>query len=168
MILPLHPNPSLAHPSLAPPPSLALRPGGILFEFAGDAEAAAQLRELLRQPEELVQHPGHMQQLIGMVDTARKLLTAQPGDAAPAAPAAPGLHASAGLPHEAAAAAAGGHLPGSAFHLAAAQPAAAPKHRGGRKRKGAWAEGVPLECLGATGWAGCGLFWEAGRLGCRP
>ncbi|PRW20913.1 hypothetical protein C2E21_8607 [Chlorella sorokiniana] len=43
-----------------------LEPGGILFEFAGGEEAAAELRQLLRKPEQLVQHPGHMQQLIGM------------------------------------------------------------------------------------------------------
>ena len=59
--------------------------GGLLFEFAGGTESAAELRALLRHPEQLVQHPGHMQQLIGMVDAAKKLLTAQPDGADAAA-----------------------------------------------------------------------------------
>lgn len=121
-------------PALPPCP-----PGGILFEFAGGAEAAAELREMLRQPEQLVQHPGHMQQLIGMVDTARKLLTVPPGSDAAAGAA---VHAAAttGLLHEAAAAD-GAHMPGSAFHLPAVQHQAATKSRGGRKRKGTEGEG---------------------------
>lgn len=94
-----------------------------------------------------------MQQLIGMVDTARKLLTAQPAGAeAAAGAAAHAMVAPAGMAHEAAAAAAeGAHLAGSAFHLPAVQP---PKNRsGGRKRKGEWACGLGQHrCLAEVTW----------------
>lgn len=137
------------------PTPLPRRPGGLLFEFAGGAEAAAELRELLRRPEELVQHPGHMQKLIGMVDAAKKLISAAhegdgtPGDGAPdaaaaAAAAAPAVPPTAAVPPVAA-------LPllkpgASAFHPVppvVAPPAAKPRKSGSRKRKGG---------LGAASW----------------
>lgn len=96
------------------------------------------MRELLRHPEQLVQHPGHMQQLIGMVDAAKRLLTVSPGDAAAAAAAATAVAAPAP----------------SAFTLqlpAAALPAAGAdkKKAAPRKRKGEWRSVLPLDCVTA-------------------
>ena len=136
--------------------------GGLLFEFAGGASSAAELRELLKKPEQLVQHTGHMQQLMSMVEAAKRLLSSHAAASAAAAtsllPAAP--------PAIPAATAAGGTTQviarqGSAFNLVAPQqqlPAVVVsppstqgqgtgKRGGGRKRRG----GSCYCCLVALG-----------------
>ncbi|KAL4451554.1 hypothetical protein ABPG75_007216 [Micractinium tetrahymenae] len=135
-----------------------LQPGGLLFEFAGGPEQASQLRELLRNPEQLLQHTGHMQQLMGMVEAAKQLLTASdattpplPSSGGPTpAPSLPPMPAPLPVvppaPVVPAIALAAQRPPGSAFHLLAPQPLPLPvaqpqptgagRRGGGRKRKG--------------------------------
>jgi hypothetical protein len=134
----------------------------LLFEFAGSPEKAEELRGLLQHPERLVQRTAHMQELMGMVEAAKKLLvTAAPADPAATPPLPPTADPAAALPLPlplplpaggagkaansalpVASAMGGLQLPAAA---AAAQPAATGRRGGGRKRKGArW-----LACLPA-------------------